>query len=79
MLEEPGAEVVDEEPSIPDETQGLVNNPTYVDDDDHWQDVVQHRYSGIHDIIVTGTVRLEFSSLPFDAGSLYLSVPDPWA
>lgn len=55
---------VGNEPNIPGETQGLVNSPSYVDDDDQWHDHTEYNYSGIQDIIVTGTVRLEFSSWP---------------
>ncbi|KAF9648741.1 hypothetical protein BDM02DRAFT_3186850 [Thelephora ganbajun] len=54
-LEQLEAEITNNEPDIPDETQGLVNNPSYIDDDDQWEDTVEHRDSGIRDIIVTGT------------------------
>jgi hypothetical protein len=53
-------EIVDEQ-DIPDETQGLVDNPIYVDDG-QWEDTVEHLDSGITDILVTGTVRLAFNS-----------------
>lgn len=48
-------------PVAQDETQGLVNNPTYIDNDDEWEDTAEHLDSGIRDIMITGTVRLEFS------------------
>ena len=61
-LEQPGAQIT----NVPVEAQGLVNDPSYIDEDDEWEDTVEHRDSGIKDIILTGTVRLAFnpSSLP---------------
>jgi len=59
-LERIEAEIINE-PVIPDETQGLVNDPSYIDGDEY-RDTVEHLDSGIRDIIITGTVRLAFSS-----------------
>ena len=57
-LQQAGEETINNDrPSIPDEVQGLVNDPSYVYDDD-WEETVEHIDSGISDIIVTGTVRL---------------------
>ena len=53
-------EIVNEQ-DVPDETQGLVDNPSYVDEG-QWEDTAEHRDSGITDILITGTVRLAFSS-----------------
>jgi hypothetical protein len=63
------AEITNNEPESPDETQGLVDNPTYLDNDDRWHDTVEHLDSGIRDIIVTGKVCLAFNSyfLPIPA------------
>lgn len=60
-LEQPRAEIINNEPGIPDETQGLDNNPSYIDDDEV-EDTVKHRDSGIRDIMITGMVRLVFIS-----------------
>ena len=59
-LEQLAAEIINNGPDIQDETQGLVDNPSYIDDDE-WQDTVEHRHSGIGDIMITGTVRPAFS------------------
>lgn len=63
------AQITHNEPESQDETQGLVDNPSYIDNDDQWHDTVEHRSSGIKDIIITGTVRLIFNyySLPIRA------------
>lgn len=60
-LEQLEAEFINNGTEIPDETQGLANNPSYIDDEE-WNDTVEHRDSGIRDIIITGTVCLAFSS-----------------
>jgi len=53
------AQITNKEPeSHPDETQGLVNNPSYIDNDDQWEGAVEHLSSGIRDIVITGKVRL---------------------
>lgn len=62
-LEQLQDEIINDEPDTPDETQGLVNNPSYIDSDD-WEDTVEHRDSGIRDIVITGTVRFTFISYP---------------
>lgn len=59
--EELQAETDDNEPDIREETQGLENDQLYVDEDG-WEDTVEHSDSGIRDIIITGTVRLQFHS-----------------
>ena len=59
-LEEPEAEIVNGEPEVPDEIQGSENDPSYIDEDG--EDTVEHRDSGIRDIMITGTVRPAFSS-----------------
>ena len=56
------AQITNKVSESPDETQGLVNNPSYIDNDDRWDDKVEHLDSGIRDIIITGTVRLAFNS-----------------
>lgn len=66
--EEPEAEIVDNKPGPSDETHGLPDDPEYVDEGDQWHDTAEYRYSGIRDIIVTGTVRLE---------SNFLASPNP--
>jgi len=48
---------VENEPNIPHETQGSLGNALYVDDDREFHDTVEHRYSGIKDIIITGTMK----------------------
>jgi len=60
-LERLGSEIINREPDTPDETQGLVNNPQYIDNDEHWADVVKQPDFGIKDILITGRVRLPFS------------------
>lgn len=50
------AGIINSGPDVTDETQGLANNPSYIDDDE-WSDTVEHLDSGIKDIIITGTVR----------------------
>ena len=60
-LGQPEAEITNNEPDIPDETQGLENHPSYVDDEEYI-DTVEHVDSGIRDILITGTVSLAFSS-----------------
>ena len=59
-LEQFQAEIINREQDTSDETQGLANSPSYIDDDDS-ADGVEHRDSGIRDIMITGTVRLAFS------------------
>lgn len=61
-LEQPETEIGDNEPDDPDETQGLANNPSYIDDDDQLVDTVEQLDSDIRDIIITGRVRPAFSS-----------------
>ena len=55
------AEIINLEPEGPDETQGLVDNPSYIDNDDRPHDTVGHLESGIRDIIITGTVSDVFN------------------
>ena len=61
-LEKFQAEIINREPDTSDETQGLANSPSYIDDDDNLVDTVEHLDSGIRDIMITGTVCLAFSS-----------------
>ena len=72
-LEQLGAEIINDEPEIPDETQGLVDNPSYIDNDDQWSDTAEHLDSDIRDIIITGKVRLAFSPWSPDPGFASLS------
>ena len=55
------AEIINLEPEDPDETQGLVDNPSYIDNDYRSHDTVEHLEPGIRDIIITGTVSGSFS------------------
>ena len=55
--EELEREIINCEPDTPDETQGLVNNPQYIDNDEHWADAVKQPDFGIKDILITGRVR----------------------
>jgi len=61
-LERLGSEIINREPDTPDETQGLVYNPQYIDNDEHWADAVKQPDFGIKDILITGRVRLPCSS-----------------
>ena len=72
-LERLGSEIINHEPDIPDETQGLVNNPLYIDNDEHWAEAVKPPDSNIKDILIIGKVRL-----PFGLSSLLIRacVPD---
>lgn len=67
------------EPETPDETQGLVNNPTYIDDDDEWEDTAEHLDSDIRDIIITGTVRLAFNPWSLPMRALRPCQPGVWS
>ena len=82
-LDQLEADTINHEPESPDETQGLVNDPSYIDNDDQWEDTVQHLDSDIRDIMITGKVRPAFSlwSLPMRAlyACQYWGVePDTW-
>lgn len=57
------AQITNKEPEpYPDETQGLVDSPSYIDNDDQPEDAVEHLSSGIRDIVITGRVRLAHNS-----------------
>ena len=60
-LEQLGPDVIDREPGIPDGSQGPVNNPPHIDNDEHWANTVKRPDSDIKDILITGAVRLPFS------------------
>jgi hypothetical protein len=76
------SEITNNEPDTPDETQGLVDNPTYLDNDDRWHDTVEHLDSGIRDIISLERYVLH-SILIFSRSGLCMPVswavePDTW-
>ena len=64
-LEQLGSRMINREPDIPDGAQGLVDDPPYIDNDEHWEGTLKRPDSDIKDILITGTVRLPFGLSSF--------------